>query len=97
MLGVTVVPAVMLDVEADAGRRQAEHDSQWDCEPPGWGDEHQEPIERGEGGEQDGRLQVHRRHIAARLAGLLEVCVHPPTKFGLKLIVPAELELAGIM
>ena len=84
------MPSVVLHVESDARRDQAQKHGQGKCLPPGLGEKHQQYISGRETGEQDGGLQIHLPTIALALASTAKELIHPPLQGGLKASIFAE-------
>src|SRR4029450_12677662 len=92
VVGVRLMAAVVLDVEADTGRRHPEQDAQRHTLPPRVGHEHEQEVRDRQTGEGDRRLQVHLPAVAAPPAGDLEILVDSSPKLDLEGAIRPEFE-----
>jgi hypothetical protein len=83
--------AVVLHVQADPRRHQAQQDRQPQGLPPGLGGEHEQHVQPEEEREQDDRFGVQLRAVALGPTGLPEVVGDPPAQLDLEAVVADEL------
>jgi hypothetical protein len=92
VVGIGLMTAVVLNVEADGGRGQAEQERKRHGLPPRLGHEHQQRVRSRKSGEQNRRLDVHLRAIALPQSRALEKRIDPSTQLDLKTVVLAEFQ-----
>ena len=86
VVGIGLMATVVLDIEANPGRREAEQHGQQEALPPSLVHEDQQRIRHRETGEEDGRLHVHLPAVAWPAAGGSEILFDPAP----------QLELEGV-
>ena len=86
------MPAVVLNVESDTGRREPEQDGQRHALPPGVGREHEQQVRDSQTGHEDRRLQVHLPAVALPPAGGPKILGESPPKLELEGAVRPEFE-----
>src|SRR5260370_42684774 len=93
MIGIGLMATVVLDIEANPGRREAEQHGQQEALPPRLVHEDQQRIQHREPGEEDGRLQVHLPAVAWPAAGGSEILLDPTPQLELEGVVVRKFQL----
>ncbi len=92
MVGIGLMATVVLDIEANPGRREAEQHCQQETLPPRLVHEDQQRIHHREPAEEDGRFYVHRPAVAWPAAGGSEILLNPTPQLEVERVAVREFQ-----